>query len=366
MLEMSTYGVDRWDLQARTHAYDKFVKNPSKQDKESGLYFPRLTGFKRKNDALEWESHIKIEFSAPKLIYQNNLDELVEDQFEMVVEVLQDRLQKMGVVVPIPALRLAEVRTVHYSKNVQLTQGYTAQYVIGQLNKINLNKRFDLARARFLNDGQSLYAYTQAHSLVVYDKVADLSRGKKRAIDREQPLEQLALFMPLTKQAQPVEIVRFEVRLCQKQKINALFKQLGIAQNPTFKDAFSVHKSQTVLLHYWRIMLMGNAALLFAHAPTIKEVIQHILLAFPRIKGKEAIYRAGLLWVMREGNGMRELRTMLAKRTNDRSWYRLANEAKETATRLTKLQPREWCAQVERVLTTYSPFHTATLLSKQK
>src|SRR3990167_6292545 len=77
-LDLTTSGVRPWDLQARTQVYDKFVKNPSPRDKQTGRYFPRLTGYRRKNRKLEWESTLKIEFSAPKLLYQNNLDELTD------------------------------------------------------------------------------------------------------------------------------------------------------------------------------------------------------------------------------------------------------------------------------------------------
>lgn len=77
MLDMAANGVYSWDLQSRTPAYDKYIKNPSAKDKKDGLYFPRLTGFKRKQKrTFEMESTIKIEFSAPKLLYKNNIEEL--------------------------------------------------------------------------------------------------------------------------------------------------------------------------------------------------------------------------------------------------------------------------------------------------
>lgn len=208
-LDLSTYGVEPWDLQSKTSAYEKYVKNPSRRDLESGLYFPRLTGYKRKNGHLTWQKNVKIEFSAPKLLYQNNLDELVDEDFEKVVTALADRLRRMGIEIREQYLRDAEVRSVHYSKNVELTGGYTAQFVIGELGKINLNKRFDLTRARFMNDGQSLYLYTISHSFVLYDKVADLGKSKKRAMDNDQPLPQTCLFRELN---QKKEILRLEVR----------------------------------------------------------------------------------------------------------------------------------------------------------
>lgn len=361
MLDMASRGVSGWDLQSRTRAYEKFVRNPSTRDLESGLYFPRLTSYRRKNGKLQWETNLKIEFSVPKLLYRNNVEELTDEQFPKVIEALRDRLLRMGVAIQETDLKEAEVRVVHYSKNVQLTGGYTSQYVISELNKINLNKRFDLARAKYTNDGQSLYAYTQAHSLVIYDKIADLIRGKKRAIDKEQSPEQLSLFTPLTKRPEPIEILRFEVRLSQKRKLNAVFKKLGFAEDPTFSDAYDTNKSKTVVQHYWDTMIEGNTTLLFAHTPTAKDLIKQVLLTDRKMKVKEAIYRAGLVWSLREGNGMRELRSILAKRANDRTWYRIAKDASDTGTALTKLKPREWYEQIRKAFDDYKPFHTGEL-----
>lgn len=362
-LDLRSSGVEPWDLQARTKAYEKFVRNPSTRDAESGLYFPRLTGYKRKNGMLTWQKSMRIEFSAPKLLYQNNLDELADTDFERVVGALLDRLQRMGVVLKRQDLCNAEVRSVHYSKNIELKNGYTAQYVIGELGKINLNKRFDLTRARFSNDGQSLYLYTVAHSFVLYDKIADLGKGTKRAIDKEQTPQQMSLFKQLDKKK---EILRLEVRLSQKQKMNSLFKKLGFAENPTFRDVFSKAKSKKVLGHYWDTMIAGHSISLFAPSLTAKDLLKQILIARKGAKGKTAVYLTGLLLLGREGNGMRELRSLLCKKNDDRTWYRIAAETREIAADLSKVQPRDWYDQVQKALKSYRQYRTEKLSTRGK
>ena len=353
-LDFTDDKIQPWSLQASTNVYDKYVKNPYRKGAKQAEYYPRLTETRRKGENGGWVSTIKIEFSAPKLLYQNNLDELAEDQFNNVVNLLREQMKKMGVGILTENINNASVTAVHYSKNIEVTNGYTAEYVISELNKINLNKRFDLTRSRYMNDGQSLYAYTAAHSLVLYDKIADLSRGKKRSIDRDQSEYQLSLLKQLEKK-EP-EILRIEVRLSQKQKINALFDKLGFEKNPTFQEVFSETKSKAVLQHYWDTMVDGHIPLLFTHSLTTKETLKQILLAQPNIKPKEALYRAGLVWASREGNGMRELRSMLTKRANDRTWYRLVVDAKATGVALSELQPREWCNQIKLSIADYRPY----------
>lgn len=348
-------GHQPWFLQSRTNVYDKFVRNPSKRDLESGRYFPRLTAYKRKMSNREWKTSIKIEFSAPKIIYENNLEELEDGQFDKVSVTLQKRLNEMGIIISIEDLVNAEVRAVHYSKNIELQNGYTSQYVLGELGKINLNKRFDMTRARYINDGQSLYAYTMAHSLVIYDKIADLARSPKRAIDREQTLYQLSLFEPLKKSAQ--EILRMEARLSQKQKMNSLFEKQGFAKNPTFRDVFSVQKSRAILLYYWDTMITKNGLMLFAHAPTNKDLLRQIITSRKKMKGKQAIYLAGLILLARDGNGLRELRSVLSRRIDSRTWYRIMDDLNMIALDLKKLKPREWYDQVYEAISDYKPVY---------
>jgi hypothetical protein len=354
VVDMGNYGV-RWNLQSSTNIYDKFVRNPSAYDLAHGAYFPRLTGYKRKGKGSEWESSIRIEFSVPKLLYDNNLDELEEKDFDRVFDVLKERLDRMGLIVTKKQLENAPITTVHYSKNIVLTGGYSAQYVIRELHKINLNKRFDLTRARFANDGQSLYGYTEAHSFVLYDKISDLSRPKKRAIDREQSAPQLNLFETLKEKQ---EILRFEVRLCHKRKINSLFKQLGFAEKPTFKDVLSVEKAKKVLNHYWTTIIEEGAIGLFSFSLTAKEVLDEVLLTGPpKPKGKQAVYLVGLLQLAKEGNGLRELRSILTKNgMTDRSWYRTAEDYKELSKQLAKLKPREWLEQIRKQVSDYKPY----------
>ena len=343
-----------WDLHAQTPVYKVYVKNPSNKDKESGLYFPCLTGYHRKSGKNEWAAMLKIEFSVPKLIYNNNLDELDDKQFSAVVDTLLDRLARLDVHIGRQDLESAEVRAIHYSKNIELTDGYSSQYVISELGKVNLNKRFDLTKTRFMNDGQSLYFYTKAHSFVVYDKIADLVKNSKRAIDKDQTAYQMSLFAPLKETR---EILRLEIRLSEKRKMNALFKKLGLPENPNFKEVFSTVKSKAVVNHYWDTMIEKNSLLLFSHSLTAKDLLKQILIACKKARGRTAVYLTGLLLLAREGNGLRELRATLAKRIGDRLWYRVCADLTETTKGLNKLRPREWYDQVKKVLESYQPYH---------
>lgn len=354
ILDLVHQGVPAWTLQSKTEQYDKFIKNPSKRDLHSGLYFPRLTGYKRK--FFGKSENIRIEFSVPKLLYLNNLEELEEGDFQEVVRILQDRLETMGVVLTQKELQTASISSVHFSKNILLEDGYTASHLISEMNKVNLRKSFDFTRSRYINDGQSLYAHTTSHQLVIYDKMADLDKDKKRAIDKEQTSYQRSLFSELNKEKEHQEIIRIEVRLNQKQKMNKVLEGLGYSINPSFEDIFKIDISRKVVSSYWQKLIKERNLGLFSISLSIKDILQTLFLADKKLKPKLAIYLLGLFMLARDENGMRQLRTIVSKRCTDRTWYRIVKDMQQSSELITKNKLRDWVTQIDKKLEDYKPY----------
>ena len=345
--------VASWELYSKTDQYAKFVRNPSKAEKETGKYFPRLTGYKRQ---FSQEANVRMEFSVPKLLYLNNLEELEDKDFPKVIEALQDRLRTMGVLVTKSVLENASVSSVHFSKNIVLQDGYTVTHLISEMNKVNLRKSFDFAKTRFINDGQSLYAHTTSHQLVIYDKIADLNKDKKRAIDKDQTLYQRSLFAELNKEDEPQEIIRFEIRLSQKQKMNKVLEDLGYQKNPVFKQVFNTEMSKKVVTDYWKKLIKERNLGLFSLSVSIKDILRTLFLADKKLKPKQAIYLLGLFMLAKDENGMRQLRTIIAKRSHDRTWYRIAKDMQEASELITKNKLRDWVTQIDKNLDEYKPY----------
>lgn len=351
-------GVSSWELFSKTDQYSKFVRNPSRTEKETGKYFPRLTGYKRRYSQ---EANVRMEFSAPKLLYLNNLDELEETDFPRVIDALRLRLETMGVIVSKKVLENAPVSCIHFSKNVLLQDGYTASHLISEMNKINLRKSFDFARSRYINDGQSLYAHTTSHQLVIYDKIADLGKDKKRAIDKEQTFYQLGLFSKLKKSSELKEVIRFEVRLSQKQKLNKVLEDLGFSKNPSFKDVFRADISRKVVYGYWEKLIKERNLGLFSISLSNKSILQTLFLTNKTLKPKQAIYLLGLFVLARDENGMRQLREIVSKRSHDRTWYRIAKDMQEASETITKNKLRDWVTQVDKCLQEFKPYKITNL-----
>jgi len=346
-------GVSSWELYSKTDHYQKFVRNPTKAEKDTGKYFPRLTGYKRK---FSQEANVRIEFSVPKLLYHNNLEELEDKDFSKVVDELQDRLKRMGVILTKNVIKTASVSSVHFSKNIELKNGYTSSYLISEMNKVDLRKSFDFAKTRFINNGQSLYAHATSHQMVIYDKIADLKKGQKRAIDKTQTPYQRSLFTEFEKENKNKEILRFEIRLARKQKMNKVISDLGFEKNPSFQDVFSSDMSQKVVYEYWKKIILHRSTGLFSLELSVKEILQVMFLTDPKLKPRKAIYLLGLFVLARDAQGMTQLRAMVTQRVHDRTWYRMKDELDYASELITKNNLRDWVKEIDEELKNYKPY----------
>jgi hypothetical protein len=118
------------------------VRNPTKRDIQGNRYLPRLTLSRRKVEG-GFSLTLRVEFSAPKLVFGNNFDELCSRDFEQVLSTLQLALGDMDVRVATDALLSARVSAVHYGKNIAFTNYTTCSMVIRELALIDLGRRLD-------------------------------------------------------------------------------------------------------------------------------------------------------------------------------------------------------------------------------
>ncbi|MFA6533171.1 MAG: hypothetical protein WCT22_04210 [Patescibacteria group bacterium] len=304
--------------------FAKSYNNPTASEKEQGLYKPRLTLFKRNYDLF-----LKVEFSAPKLLFYNNLDELEEYQFSIVVDRLQTELVSMGVRISKQAIEIAKVLHFHPSKNIPLTGGYTATFAIRELLKINLSKKFDLQEVKYRNDGHLLQIYSGIHSVALYDKINDMGKPEKRAVDKVQTSQQTTIFHEIKEDKKKVEVLRFEVRLTNKRKMNKVLEEIGYPPNPSFKDIFKKDVCQKIVNLYWEMFWGSESWFLFEVNNNPQDLLQKLFLNDPKIEGKQAIYLVGLNSLSRDDSGIRGFREILCGSRERTKWANITRDLKK-------------------------------------
>src|SRR3989338_625975 len=333
----------------------KCVNNPTATDKKNGIYRPRMTLMKMmtRNGT---ELPLKIEFSVAKLLYGNNVEEVQENDFESVVKALAKAMSEMGVVVSSEDITRAKVSAFHPSKNIELKGGYTSRFVIKEIKKVNSSQKFDADHKDFRNEWQAFQFHTNSHSLVVYDKVRDIKKPGKPAIDKDQNSVQLSLFDTLTKKEKK-EILRIEARLAKKVKLNSVLKELGYKENPTFKDVFKKGLCQKILQSYWQELIMSKDLFLFDMESNPQKTLVNVFKNKQKIKAKKAIYLVGLRVLSKEG--IRDTRAIIEQYDVTRTWYRIAKDL-PFLDEISNKTYHGWVKQINDSLDAFVPFRLST------
>lgn len=221
----------------------KYICNPNY--KTHKLYLPKLTAFRDYNN----ENQLLIEFSAPKLLFGNNFDELETKNFSNVINTLYDRLKYIGIDIEYEYLQNAKIFGIHFSKNIAL-ENVAVSNILNTIEKLNITQRLDITKTDYKNGGKAIRFHTNSYELTFYDKVADLKQSlisEKRAIENDNIIQQNLLNRLVGK-----EILRMEVRLNKSKKIVDVLHKCGIENiELNFKQLFDENISKRILNYFW-------------------------------------------------------------------------------------------------------------------
>ncbi len=306
-----------------SRGYATYKQNPTQTELKNGIYKPRLTITRRFNDRI-LEKMMKIEFSAPKLLYRNNFDELEDKDFDEIIDTLKQILKGMGVLVSRDTLANAPLSSIHYSKNIELLDGLTSFTVLREIQKADITQRLDFNQSDFRNEGHSIKYHTNSFEIAFYDKVKDLQQSKvseKRAIENDNVL-QMDLFNEIQelRRVKALEILRMEIRLNQRQKVRQVLKSLGYDFEPTFQNLFKKEIAQKVLLYYLEEIEKHYPKLLFFEPKSNKDFLAHFIIDNPKVSVKEALLAFGFRKILEELN-TRELKELFKKHSKS-GWYK--------------------------------------------
>ena len=329
----------------------KCVNNPSAIDKKQKIYKPKLTIIKRGS-----KIYLKIEFSAPKLLFGNNLNEVEEQDFDEVISRLRKIVEKMGVRLWSFEIENAEVLGFHPAKNILLRNGYTSSFVIRELAKINLNQKLDLEKVSFRNNGEVLQFYSNRHSFVLYDKINDLKKPPKRAIDKEETRQQIDLFTHIKQRKERLEVLRIEVRLSHKTKMIEVLKKIGFTDTPLFKNIFKKEVCQKIFKLYWE-QFFGKNRWLISLNNSPQKILQLILIRYPKTKIKTAIFLVGLYLLCKDKEGIRGFKEIAKNYKPKTNWIMLNNYLKKFEDEIFFKSMYEFTKDIEKEINEFKPLN---------
>lgn len=261
----------------------------------------------------------------------------------------------MGIKIFSIFLEKAPVSGFQPAKNIPLNGGYTVILALRELSKIDINKKFDIEKIKFRNGGEALQIYTNSHSFVFYDKINDLNKPKGRAMCKDQTPQQFSLFEQIRKEEIKLEVLRMEVRLSKKRKMNEVLEKLGYPQNPTFKDIFKKELCQKILRHYWDYFFNDNL-FLFDVRNNPQTILNLILKINPKIGIKKAIYQTGFLTLCKDDEGMRGFRNIAQLHKPKTNWTDLKKWLTDYQTELNAIPLHGFIRDTEENLDNFEAF----------
>ncbi len=269
----------------------KAVQNPAKQDLKIHGYLPRLTLSRRMNLQGRAEIMLTIECSAPKLLFGNNLEELQLKDFNLIVQILHEKLLAMNVEINPENLAQATILRVHFAKNTVLKDGSTPFHYIQKIKQCLAPSRLDHNQTNYRNSGHCFKWHCNSYEIVFYDKLFDMMQAKtskKRTVDAHNAFDIKSLKKIRTKKKK-FEVLRIEVRLNTRTILKKVFETLTIKNNLTLHAIFKPIIAKKVLLHYINIIERKRSHILDFKAKSDQALLSTLAVYNPHAKPKDIL-----------------------------------------------------------------------------
>lgn len=254
----------------------RFRLEPKQQDE----YIPRVEIFETLTDDRKNLRYIlKIEFSAPKLLYWNSLQEVGENDKERIISALKSALARVSIFVETDAIANALVSSVHACKNIPLPKTIKMREIINELSKVDISKAFDVADKQDKKGARVLNIYAGTTDYSFYDKISDCLRPKNKRKDKHLINHEREFVQRYNLQDR--EVFRYEYRIKKQQTIkrdvNALLGR-DYESRVAFKDLFTPNLLKNLVLKSWQKIIEKpeNQLSLFGKVEKLS-ILLHIL-----------------------------------------------------------------------------------------
>lgn len=285
---------------------------------------------------------LRIEFSAPKLLKGNNLEELCEDDKERVLKTLQEHLSRIGIRIRLEVLEKAPISMVHIGKNILLPKNILLREILTELSKTALSQREDVTKVQYRNGNETLQLFSGVREYAFYDKIGDILRSANKAMDKSNKTKHENHLVD-TYNLEDLECFRFEYRLKNaltlKSEINSIFGR-PYETAITLSDLFSENLWKKLLLAAWRRLINKphNQLALLGNTTTEVDLLVHILTNAKNSdksahSQNKAISTYGLT-VAIKNHGVKMIKDEFNKLWSDKSGERLEEKIRTSATLL--------------------------------
>jgi hypothetical protein len=219
--------------------------NPTKEHKQNG-YHPKMTlkrsSYPMINDDPNSFCCLIIECSLPKIMFENNVEELCCNDFEQVLLKLQRKIYNMGISFEIDTLRNAHLSRVDFSKNIIINA--QPRDIINLIGKIGYDRRVGKIHRDYDNGGTSIRFFTKEYHILIYDKIAEIKKSfysESRSVTCNNHCQRSLISRIINDN---IKIIRYEVALKRDKLVEYEIYKL--------KDIFNTGIPRRIILEFTR------------------------------------------------------------------------------------------------------------------
>lgn len=301
------------NLTISSNGITRSILNPTNSDKKKGVYKPKITLVKRPNSGL---LEIILEFSAPKLIFGNNFEEISTEDFPILYKEIQKIFLGFGILLTIEDIMRLEVRKVDFCKNIPLSKYIFPTSVINYISKGDFPLNKDVQKTDFRNGGQILHIHTNSVDIALYDKILDLKQSnisEKRSFEKDYYCQK-----DLLKNIDNLpQILRFEIRI---NSVKYLKKEFQTTNKVKLSDLTTTKQAVQTLLNYWGWLLDKVPKLQIYSHSSFNDLLNSSRKGFTPLS---TLAYVGVQAILAENYDLRAFRVFFEKQYGKHSWNRI-------------------------------------------
>ena len=191
-------------------------------------------------------------FSVPKLIYGNNIKEVTQSDFWLVVKELQAKALVLGIDITQQAIKESLIWELHVGKNIDLqSTGLDSMSILSMLNKLAFDGRLSMNKVFYLNvfdetdkltidyeAGEKWSVGCKSYEYCFYDKTAEVKKDDygRNILNTHPNLN---------------NILRCEYRLYKAESVKSGLQKVGIQPYITFEQFFTDDIFKILNMYIW-------------------------------------------------------------------------------------------------------------------
>lgn len=279
-----------------------FTFSPSREEKQEGLYWPRLAFYPSNN--FNAVPRLEIELSLPKMAFGNNVQELTLDDKALLLAELCDRLKSINIDTTPENLLHGALNRVDFGKNIL---GCDPGISLDELRKVLSSKRRVIGQTDYINGGRGLRFRNASSDISFYDKLKDPDLSEKLRLDSDYYCQR-SLLQELYDQG--TSLLRMECRFIKRRDVKQIFKRFGIT-NPIFEDVFIPGIGQKIITEEWNMILKNYIPSIQRKESLLQQIVH--LLKENRGGSLDSLLSAQLLQILLQEHSLDEIKNIFSR-----------------------------------------------------